>query len=326
MRRLRLPLCGPRRPGTTACPYRSRARLLVGYSRAYLGISLEKTYNLLDLLWGLPLSRAGALGHIKWGGKLFAPVVRQFLELLRQAEVVHADETGWRIDGKNVWAWCFCNPQLAVFLIDQRRSSEVLIEALGESLPGVLVTDFYAAYNRIDARKQRCLTHLLRELHQLSETLPKIYVTRHIRPLIELFQNAIALAKRRDALSPDAYDAECNEIYERFGECMNRDSINADCRRIYKRLYKYVDELFTFLEHPHVPAENNTAERDIRSIAAARSDGGVNRTAEGARAFANLKSVIRTCQKNGRNFLSYGLEVIRATIKGNSLPLPIDAR
>ena len=107
---------------------------------------------------------------------------------------------------------------------------------------------------------------------------------------------------------------------------MNRDSNNADCRRIYKRLHKYADELFTFLEHPHVPAENNAAERDIRSIAAARSDGGVNRTEAGANAFANLKSVIRTCQKNGRNFLTYGLDLIRATVQDAPLPLPTDGR
>ena len=38
--------------------------------------------------------------------------------------------------------WCFSNPQLAVFLIDRSRSAAVVKEALGDSLPGVLVTDF----------------------------------------------------------------------------------------------------------------------------------------------------------------------------------------
>jgi hypothetical protein len=79
-----------------------------------------------------------------------------------------------------------------------------------------------------------------------------------------------------------------------------------------KRLHKYVGELFTFLEVPHVPPDNTPAERDIRSVAAARADGGVNRTDWGAKAFARAKSVIRTCQKQGRNFLQYGLEVVRA--------------
>jgi transposase len=47
--------------------------------------------------------------------------------------------------------------------------------------------------------------------------------------------------------------------------------------RIWKRLYKHCDELFTFLDDPAVPADNNGTERDIRSLAAARSDGSTHR-------------------------------------------------
>lgn len=97
--------------------------------------------------------------------------MEQLLKLLRESPVVHADETGWRINGKNVWAWCFSNPKLAVFLIEQRRNAKVVRRALGDSLPGVLVTDFYAAYHRICCLKQRGLVHLLRDLYGLRETL-----------------------------------------------------------------------------------------------------------------------------------------------------------
>ena len=83
-------------------------------------------------------------------------------------------------------------------------------------------------------------------------------------------------------------------------------------------------ELLTFLEHANVPADNNTCERDIRSVVAARNDGGVNRSDWGAAAFATWKSVIRTCQKNGLNFLNYGLSVIRTRAIGGALPLPLD--
>jgi hypothetical protein len=37
-----------------------------------------------------------------------------------------------------------------------------------------------------------------------------------------------------------------------------------------------VEELFTFLDDPRVPADNNGSERDIRSLAAARNDGGTH--------------------------------------------------
>lgn len=302
-----------------------RVRLLACYARGYLGISLGKTCTLLQDLWGIPLSRAGALGHLKWGSRIMAPVVAELLELLKQADVIHADETGWRIDGKNVWAWCFSNPDLAVFLIKHSRSRQVFIDALGDTLPGVLVCDFYAAYNGIKADKQRCLTHLLRELHDLSERLAKRYVTEHIRPLITLFQDAIALAKRRPTMTDDDYVAACDSIYNRFGDAATRDSRDKDVRRILKRLNRHMDELFTFLVRAEVPPDNNMGERDIRSVAAARGDGGVNRTDWGAQAFANIKSVVRTCQKRGVSFFRYGMQLTGALLAGQPPPLPGDS-
>ena len=127
-----------------------RTRLLMGYSRSHLGLSLGKSVALLDEVFGLKLSRAGALGHAMWAGELVDPVVRRLFELLKPEPVIHADETGWRINGKNVCVWCFCNPRLALFLVDEHRSGAVVQRVLGDSLPGVLVTDFYAAYHAID--------------------------------------------------------------------------------------------------------------------------------------------------------------------------------
>lgn len=307
-------------PGSHVGP---RARLLNIYCRGHLGISLGKSCDLLEQWWGIPLSRAGALGHLAWGSKLFEPVVAGLLDILRQEPLIHGDETGWRINGKSVWAWCLTNPRIAVYLIKHSRGSDVLREALGESLPGVLVCDFYASYNFLKAKKQRCLVHLLRELHDVRDKVPPICVTKHLQPLTKLFQDAIALAKRRPQLTPRVYDAKSNAIYERFGELATAPSTNQHVQRILKRLNKYVDELFTFLEIPHVPADNTPAERDIRSVAAARADGGVNRTDWGAKAFAHAKSVIRTCQKQGRNFLNYGLDLARALSRQQPPPLPL---
>lgn len=309
-------------PGSHIGP---RARLLAGYCRAYLGISLEKTDDLLWQLFGLNLSRAGTLGHVRWNAALFEPVVQELFKILRESPVIHADETGWRIDGKNVWAWCFSNPQLALFLIDRHRSADVVKQALGESLPGVLVTDFYAAYNRIECRKQRCLVHLLRDLHELREELSRWHVTKYVQPLIALFQDAIQLAKVRSEISNRTYKAACRKIEIRLETIIWQKPKQPDCRRINKRLVRHRFELLTFLEQAHVPPDNNMGERDIRSVAAARNDGGVNRSDWGANAFATLKSVVRTCQKNGLNYLDYGLSLVRARAAGMNLPLPLDS-
>lgn len=238
--------------------------------------------------------------------------------------VVQGDETGWRIDGRLAWAWCFRDERLALFLIDRHRNREVLKRALGESFAGTLVSDFYAVYNGLDCRKQRCLVHLLRELAKLREALPAPSVRSFIQPLITLFQDAIRLGKDRQSLGEAAFAEACDRIQSRFDALLLESrSRHPECLRIWKRLFKHCDELFTFLDDPRVPADNNGSERDIRSLAAARNDGGTHRTEWSATAFAQLKSVIATGCKNGLRFAQYGIDVVRAKLQGDRLPLPL---
>jgi hypothetical protein len=303
-----------------------RVRLLTCYARAHLGISLGKTQNLLHDFFGLTISRAGLLGHIRWGGTLFAPVVEELLELLRNSPVVQGDETGWRINGKAAWAWCFRDPRLAIFLIDHHRSRDVILRVLGTSFAGTLVSDFYAAYNGLACAKQRCLVHLLRELAKLREELPWQSVRAFIQPLIELFQDAIQLGKDRKQLSQTVFNQAHQAILDRFDELLlTSQSRNPECLRIWRRLFKHCDELFTFLRDPRVPADNNGSERDIRSLAAARNDGGTHRADWSAAAFGRIKSIIATGMKNGVRFAQYGIEVVRAKLAGKPLPLPLAA-
>jgi transposase len=308
-------------PGSHIGP---RARFLTCYGRAHLGISLGKTRDLLHDFFGLTVSRAGLLGHLRWGGTLFAPVVEQLLELLRHSPVVQGDETGWRINGQTAWAWCFRDPRLALFLIDRHRSRAVIERVLGPSFAGTLVSDFYAAYNGLDCPKQRCLVHLLRELAKLREELPWQSVRAFIQPLIDLFRDAIQLGKDREHLCHPAFVQAWQGILDRFDDLLlTTKTQNPECRRIWRRLFKHCDELFTFLQDPRVPADNNGSERDIRSLAAARNDGGTHRADWSAEAFARLKSVIVTGMKNGVRFIEYGIDVVRAKLRGEPLPLPL---
>jgi Transposase IS66 family/zinc-finger binding domain of transposase IS66 len=308
-------------PGAHVGP---RARLLTCYGRAHLGVSLGKTRDLLHDFFGLTVSRAGLLGHLRWGGALFAPVVEQLLALLRASPVVQGDETGWRINGQAAWAWCFRDPRLAVFLIDHHRSRDVLVRVLGASFAGTLVSDFYAAYNGLGCARQRCLAHLLRELARLREELPWQSVRAFIQPLIDLFQDAIALGKRRHQLDAAAFAQARQALLDRFDDLLlTSRSQHPQCLRIWRRLFRHCDELFTFLRDEQVPADNNGAGRDIRSLAAARQDGGTHRADWSAAAFGKLKSIIVTGMKNGVRFAQYGLDVVRAKPAGQPLPLPL---
>jgi hypothetical protein len=164
----------------------------------------------------------------------------------------------------------------------------------------------------------------VRELAKLREELPWQSVRAFIRPLMELFQDAIQLGKDRTKLTKAVFDQAYRQILNRFDELiLGTHTRHPECLRIWKRLFKHCDELFTFLDDPRVPADNNGTERDIRSLAAARNDGGTHRADWSAEAFARLKSVVVTGMKNGVRFIHYGLEVVRAKLAGAPLPLPL---
>ena len=76
------------------------------------------------------------------------------LEQVRASPVVQGDETGWRQDGSNGYVWTFSTPSERYFL---RRGRDKGVVDLDSSFSGVLVSDFYAAYNHYPGLKNRLI-------------------------------------------------------------------------------------------------------------------------------------------------------------------------
>ena len=221
--------------------------------------------------------------------------------------------------------WCFCNPRLALFLVEEHRSGAVVKRVRGDSLPGVLVTDFYAADHAIDGRQQKCLVPLLRELHTRREEATNAAKDNSLPPLRTLLPDAITRGKTRRTTIAADFATSRQSLERRLDTLIFTRPKDQDGQRINPRLVKQRSEWFGCWEIVGVPPDNNPGERDIRSVTAARADGGVNRTKAGATAFANLKSLVRTCQKHGRNFLSYGLSLVGLDEQFRPFPFPTRA-
>jgi hypothetical protein len=104
----------------------------------------------------------------------FVPAIEALKEHYRQSEVKHADETGWRNDGQNGYAWLFCTAKVSLFCFEHTRSAEVPMKVFGHGeLCGVLIVDRYSAYNRIRIRIQYCYAHQWRNCKRTSPTARK---------------------------------------------------------------------------------------------------------------------------------------------------------
>jgi transposase len=236
--------------------------------------------------------------------------------------VLHGDETGWRVNGKTYWLWCFASKDVTYYMIDRKRGSPALKRFFRKEFAGVLVTDFWAAYNAVDrARKQKCLPHLLRDLKRTQHYhKPGGDWPAFSRQLKRLIRDSIRLGKRRKELSAESFASRRRRLDVRLGELMEQPWEQRHARRLVKRLRRHASELFTFLDHPDVPSDNNHGERQIRPAVIARKNSYANGSEDGAETQAILMSVFRTLKQRGHNPVSAVTEAVRAYLRTGHLP------
>jgi transposase len=236
--------------------------------------------------------------------------------------VLHADETGWRVNGKTYWLWCLASKDVTYYMIDRRRGSPALKRFFKKEFAGVLVTDFWAAYNAVAcAHKQKCLPHLLRDLKRTQHYhKPGGDWPAFSKQLKRLIRDSIRLSKRRQELSPASFASRRRRLDVRLGELLARPWEQRHARRLVKRLRRHQSELFTFLDHPEVPSDNNHAEREIRPAVIARKNSYANGSEDGAETQAVLMSVFRTLKQRGHNPVSAVSVAVRAYLQTGQLP------
>ena len=107
--------------------------------------------------------------------------------------LIHADETKVQIKHSVVgYVWAFTSTETVVYLYHPTREGTFLKETLGD-FAGVLVSDFYAAYDSVTCHQQKCHLHLMRDInddllhHPFDEELKELArrYTLTLKPMVE---------------------------------------------------------------------------------------------------------------------------------------------
>ena len=235
--------------------------------------------------------------------------------------MLNADETGWRVNGKTHWLWCFATPALTYYAIDPTRSGDVPRRLLAQCFEGTLVSDFFSAYNTLTSERQVCLVHLLREIEKVSETNRGAQWADFSKTLKRIVKDAMRLLHRTN-LAPPARARRVNRIHLRLDQLVSHTEwSDPDCARLAKRLNQHRYALFTFLDKPEVPFDNNRAERELRPAVIARKNSFHNTSEQGARTQAILMSVYRTLKLRGRDPLETLADALALWIATATLPI-----
>jgi len=236
--------------------------------------------------------------------------------------VLHGDETGWRVEGKTSWLWAFGNSELTYFMIHRSRGSPALDEFFIREFNGTLVTDFWGAYNAVAcAARQKCLVHLLREIEQTEKyKSPGKHWPEFAKRLRRLIGDAIRLWRRKEELSPEVYASRKTCLHRRLDEMIATPWKDHHSKRLVKRFKRHRNELFTFLDQPGVPFDNNHAERSIRPAVILRKNSYGNRSEQGADCQAVLMSIFRTLKQRGHDPIRTVTQAIEQFITTGQLP------
>lgn len=228
---------------------------------------------------------------------LFAPVLPKLIEAYRQSPVKHADETGWRTDGHNGYVWLFATETISLFLFRQTRSGKIPRTILGNHpLPGVLVVDRYAGYNRVPCPLQYCYAHLLREIQELEKNFPEsVEVKTFVNVLAPLLATAMSL--RHQPISDAEFYQKAAETKAQILVAVEAPAQHLGIRHIQDLFRENAHRLYHWTQNRQIPAENNLAERDLRPTVIARKVSFGSASDAGAHTRGTLMSLLYSLKK-----------------------------
>jgi transposase len=290
---------------------------LAAHLRKEMGLSDQRAARVLELGWGLEMSRSGICRAVIRVAQKAAPTYGQLRIVVREADIAWMDETGWRVAATLEWLWGVVTETVTVYDILPGRGFEQASSILGADWKGWLHHDGWRVYYQfLQAFHQSCLNHLLTRCRDLIEKVSPA-AARFPFQVTTLLRKGLDLRDRfvRHEISEHGLAVATGRIESAVNELIWKAWRTEANRRLAKHLRHEQPWLFTFLKCPDVAhATNNVAERAMRPAVIARKTWGGNRTETGAEAQKVLMSVLATCRQQGKDSFQRLADLLRSPV------------
>jgi transposase len=276
--------------------------MLILFSKYKLRMPINKIQESLKEQYGLEISEGGIQNILHNLKNKFKKKYNQILKEIQNNRVKYGDETGWRINGQNVWCWLFATSKSVLYTIEETRGKGVPKEILKNSNhDSVLVRDDYPGYEKLPLKHQSCWAHLLRNSHEISNFSN---VSSEAKELHSELKKMFVSLKGIIEKSFDIKEREKQYLIylKRIQKIQKRNYVNTDVKKIQTRIINQGVNLITALRYEDVPLTNNYAERLIRSMVVTRKISGGSRSDAGAATHAVNMSIVQTLALKGRSF------------------------
>jgi transposase len=282
---------------------------------------LEKGFQRL----GVPMARSTMTDMFHVAAELLQPLFQRLLALIREALVVHADETSLKVQAEDkcrtgfVWNFRTTYPKpLIAYRFSPSRSGETPKQILGGTT-GALVVDGYTGYNAVTDVNGRervaCHAHVRRYFFDALPTAPEaqraldlireLYRVEHAAFETRIVGTPQHLALRRERSAPIRAELKA-WLDEAQGQHPPKSPLGTAIRYTLNQW----ESLGRFLDNARIPLDNNPAEAALRRVALGRKNFLFVGNDTAGENLAGLYSLVATCEANGVNPLAYLADVI----------------
>jgi predicted RecB family nuclease len=289
-------------------------RSLSKFGRNLISFLIYVSIELQTPLWTVWKMMVRFFGYEMPAGTLYAlrnsaaeyyqGTFERILQDLVSGNVLHIDETQASVEGKSAYVWVFASREQAAFLYAESRDGAFLQDML-KDFKGVLVTDFYGAYDSLPCRQQKCLIHLMRDLNDIVLCNP---YDEELKKLVAEFGRilkAIVETVDRRGLRARYLKKHVNSV-ARFYKNLKAQSYQSEAAlKCKQRFEKNRNKLFTFLTLDGIPWHNNNAEHAIKAFAKHRDIVRGSFTPKTINRHLILLTVCQTCKYMGVDFLDF---------------------
>ncbi|MEA3430887.1 MAG: IS66 family transposase [Nanoarchaeota archaeon] len=278
--------------------YDSYIQALVNYYKFKARLPHNLVVDVMNNVHDVPMTEPTSLEITRRASKKLEPLYQGLEREIKQAEVIHGDETSHSVMGVNHWIWVFCNSLISLFKFKKERGGDIVEKTLGKDFKGKLVSDGWGTYktyardNKI--LHQRCWDHLKREIKfECKKKHPDLYKwCNDIYSMVRKGKNYKQGKRKLDM------HEKCKGELVMLITHMNK---HRNLRKLATKIENGEDKWFTCILHPELPMDNNEAERSLRPFVIMRKIIGCLRSNLGMKNYEIMMSLISTWQKQGKN-------------------------
>lgn len=275
------------------------------YQNIELRLSQENVDRSLNKLFSLHLPLGTTKRFKIASAKKYETAYKEIISrLCHGTGLLHVDETKVSVKGQDGFVWIYANMVEVAYVYTGTREGDFLHSIL-KDFKGILVSDFYAAYDGINCPQQKCLIHLIRDL---NDAVLKHPYDLELKGIVSAFADLVKpMVETVDRHGLKRYFLRKHLIsVDRFYKRLPKSDFQSEAATKFKeRFEKNRDKLFTFLHHDGVPWNNNNAEHAVKAFAMLRHVIGGVTSEKGLQEYLILLSICQTCKYRGLDFLDF---------------------